>query len=88
MEKSIGIAPLPFSTGVEVFKTNVHSQQEAGILLSDLLVCFPEYNMNFDLEDCDRILRVEGAGIDAERIRMLMLSYGWSCSVLEDNQVF
>lgn len=45
---------------VEIFKTNVSNQQLANKIISDLNQLYPEYRFNFDLEDCDRILRVEG----------------------------
>ncbi len=44
---------------VEVFKTGVDSEQEASIIISALQSKFQYYITNFDLEDCDRILRVE-----------------------------
>jgi hypothetical protein len=45
---------------VEVFKTNVTSNQQAKQLVNLLEDSFAGYKVNFDLEDCDRILRVEG----------------------------
>ena len=44
---------------VEVFKTNVHNRSQAEWLLVQIHKAFPYYRANFDLEDCDRILRVE-----------------------------
>lgn len=74
----------PLRATVEVFKTNVPTPQQAQAVLSGLCLFFPDHGINFDLEDCDRILRVEGEGVDVERILLLMASYGWECSVLED----
>lgn len=45
---------------VEVFKTNVQQQRQAAWLLGLLNRQFPLCRINFDLDDCDRILRVEG----------------------------
>lgn len=48
---------------VEVFKTDVKRISEAKILLGKLSERFPHYKMNFDLSDCDKILRVEAENI-------------------------
>ena len=45
---------------VEVFKTNVQNQTQAGIILSMFENDFSDTKINFDLDDCDKILRVEG----------------------------
>ncbi|AGA80469.1 hypothetical protein [Echinicola vietnamensis] len=45
---------------IEIFKTNVGNQQLANKIVSDLKQLHPNYRINLDLEDCDRILRVEG----------------------------
>ncbi len=44
---------------IEVFKTNVHNRQDAGMLIEQIHRSFIHYEANFDLEDCDRILRVK-----------------------------
>lgn len=44
---------------MEVFKTNVHEPDESKLLVQILLEWFPQSKINFDLEDCDKILRVE-----------------------------
>jgi hypothetical protein len=44
---------------VEVFKTNVTSVRQARELVVMIESCFEVERVNFDLEDCDRILRIE-----------------------------
>lgn len=44
---------------VEVFKTNVTSNHQAKQLVNLIEDYFDGYKVNFDLQDCDRILRVE-----------------------------
>ena len=46
-------------TIVEIFKTNVNNQQLANRIIADLIHLYPNYRINFDLEDCDNILRIE-----------------------------
>ncbi len=45
---------------VEVFKTNVQHVREANKLLHLLQAHFPDCSFNFDLDDCDKILRATG----------------------------
>jgi hypothetical protein len=42
---------------IEVFKTNVKDKEHADMLLERILNTFG-YRASFDLEDCDRVLRV------------------------------
>lgn len=44
---------------VEVFKTNVNTRRYANKLVDQIHKTFTQYNANFDLEDCDKILRVQ-----------------------------
>ena len=67
---------------VEIFKTNVQQQKLAVRLLAALSQEFPYCRINFDLDDCDRILRVEGDDIAHERIINLFTINGCRCDVL------
>ena len=67
---------------VEVFKTNVEAEQHAELLLEELSKKFPEFRINFDLSDDDKILRVEGATICPETIVALMHSNSYDCEIL------
>lgn len=68
---------------VEVFKTNVDDAELAKRLTSKLLVHFPHCRINFDLHDCDKILRIEGESICNEKIIALMKNDGCQCNILE-----
>ena len=67
---------------VEVFKTNVQKQKEAKMILPVLSKSFPALRINFDLDDCDRILRVEGS-VNPEKVIKLLRSNGYECKVLD-----
>lgn len=67
---------------IEVFKTDVQEPGAANLLIAKLILLFPGSKVNFDLEDCDRVLRVEGEGICCEKIAALLQSGGYSCEVL------
>ena len=68
---------------IEVFKTNVHEASEAKKIASLLLQHFPGSRINFDLHDCDKILRVEGKDFVTEEIMVLVKEEGYACHVLE-----
>lgn len=72
---------------VEVFKTNIHCQAHAlaiGNFLQDIFQC---YVVNFDLDDCDRIMRIRSLrdSVDSERVCRLVLAMGFEASVLSDD---
>ena len=68
---------------VEVFKTNVQKKTQSKMLLCILSEAFPSFRINFDLSDCDKVLRVEGDNIEAVRIMILVKESGFSCEVLD-----
>lgn len=53
------------------------------MLLEVLSTSFPRFRINFDLEDCDKILRIEGKKIPQQKITALVTGRGYQCSVLE-----
>ncbi|RZJ56139.1 MAG: hypothetical protein EOO44_00665 [Flavobacterium sp.] len=67
---------------IEVFKTNVQEIEQSKIIVIKLLEHFPDSNINFDLEDCDKILRVHALTISHSKIIDLLDSYGYKCEVL------
>ena len=67
---------------VEVFKTNVLQRERAEQLASILHSQFAFSKISFDLEDCDKILRVEGKQICAETIIEVLTTHGLECEVL------
>ena len=68
---------------VEVFKTNVEKVQQAITLINELRLHFPESKINFDLDDCDKILRVEGIHFLTDKVMLLLEKNGFKCRLLE-----
>ena len=68
---------------VEAFKTNVQKKAQSKMLLSILSEAFPLFKINFDLSDCDKVLRVEGDNMEALRIMRLVKEYGFKCEILD-----
>jgi hypothetical protein len=67
---------------VEVFKTSVREKDESCVVIEKLQEHFPNYAINFDLEDCDCILRIEHTVVENEKIIALLNSQGYDCEVL------
>lgn len=68
---------------IEVFKTNVMELQQAGLLKSELRRHFPELDIHFDLQDCDKVLRIEGRAFLPEAIMAVLRSSGYHCELLD-----
>ena len=68
---------------VEAFKTNVQKKAQSKMLLSILSEAFPSFKINFDLSDCDKVLRVEGDHMEVLRIMILVKEYGFKCEILD-----
>jgi hypothetical protein len=53
------------------------------MLLCALSEAFPSSKINFDLLDCDKVLRVEGDNIEALSIMGLVKENGFRCEILD-----
>lgn len=71
---------------VEVFKTNVGEPIFAYILVDQIHQRFADYKANFDLEDCDRILRVKctTGPVQSSGLIALLHEHGFKAEVLPD----
>jgi hypothetical protein len=70
---------------VEVFKTNVNSTEKAKDLIAYIHQLYPEYQANFDLTDCDKILRIYFSGeVNIDGLINIVKQQGFLASVLED----
>ncbi|MCD0470794.1 MULTISPECIES: hypothetical protein [unclassified Flavobacterium] len=68
---------------VEVFKTNVQKEADKNYVIAVIQNQFPNYKINFDLEDCDKILRVEGIDLEPKSIIDFVNCLGYICIKLE-----
>jgi hypothetical protein len=70
---------------VEVFKTNVTDSETADKIISKLALHLPQSRINFDLTDCDNILRIESSEkIVVESVTEHLSGLGYFCEVLEN----
>lgn len=70
---------------VEVFKTDVADPEQAKWLVDQIEKNFTNCKVNFDLDDCDRILRVAFEGkIQSALLIDLLKNVGCTAEVLPD----
>ena len=67
---------------LEIFKTDVSDKNEAISIINLLNQHIPHCRVNFDLHDCDKILRVTGETIPVNTIIELVTANGFSCILL------
>ena len=66
-----------------VFKTNVTSKKKVS-MVAPLLTSFQTiHQWNFDLDDCDKVLRIEAAGLNPGSVERLLHNAGFNCQELE-----
>jgi|JI7StandDraft_1071085.scaffolds.fasta_scaffold695799_2 hypothetical protein len=71
---------------IEIFQTNVDSESIAQTILTEINNLFPELVVNFDLEDCDRILRLVTPSYDfVPKVSAILVDSGYQCEVLPDD---
>ncbi len=68
---------------VELFKTDVQEQVVANKITRILLKYFPGSRINFDLKDCDNILRLKGNNFLPEKIISIVNENGFNCINLD-----
>jgi hypothetical protein len=68
---------------IEIFKTNVRTKRDAKQVLETLNRLFSEVQANFDLQDRDRILRLQGIETrDLPVVKKAMARLGFICDIL------
>lgn len=68
---------------VEIFKTNVQEESDRDYIITVIQNQFPDYKINFDLEDCDKILRIEGVDLQYDNVVDYVSRLGYTCVRLE-----
>jgi hypothetical protein len=71
---------------IEIFKTDVEYPSEAEMLLSELHKHISNHQASFDLEDCDRILRVKCTRgiLQSDEVIGILGNFGYKAAVLTD----
>jgi hypothetical protein len=71
---------------IEIFRTNIIRQKDANKILDKIHSAFPGYVANFDMDDCDHILRIKSHEtlICQTTIIKLIENFGFFSEVLPD----
>lgn len=68
---------------IEIFKTNVQNKTQAKQISTLLKTAFSDASINFDLKDCDKILRVDGISeVHSPAIIADLNKLGFMCEIL------
>lgn len=67
---------------VEVFKTNVERHEHSEMLIDQFINQIPNSQVNFDLEDCDKIWRIEAENVSTQAIIEILHRNGYHAEVL------
>jgi hypothetical protein len=68
---------------VEVFATNINTKSQADQVRQKMVELFPGTHINFDVDDCDHILRMEGKNICVTEIMQWLQCQGVVVRVLD-----
>ena len=68
---------------IEVFKTNVQRLHQAKKIIGLLHEHLPDSKINFDLEDCDKVLRIDSPEIIHAEIINTLQNNGFFCEELQ-----
>jgi len=71
---------------VEIFKTNITCPEKARQLVDKIHQTFASYTANFDLDDCDKVLRVVYGSADKPALGFIewLNNFGCTAEALPD----
>lgn len=68
---------------IKVYKTDVEDLASAQKILDEIRRIYPDSDASFDIEDCDRVLRVENStGVDTASVKKILLNCGHNIETL------
>lgn len=68
---------------IEIFKSNIKKKKQAKEFKKECLNKYPNYLIAFDLEDCDKIIRIEGATLNIKDIMNIAHGLNITLQILE-----
>lgn len=70
---------------IEIFRTNVSERAQAELVIAEIHKYASHHTANFDLDDCDRVLRVRAitGKVQCDLIIELVSNLGFSAALLE-----
>lgn len=69
---------------VKVYKTDIDDKSRAKTILDEIRQLLPGSNPSIDLDDCDKVLRIENkvAEINESKLKKILNSYGYKMEIL------
>ncbi len=85
---AFGLRPAYTTPNVEIFRTNVASRRQAFVVVSMIQAHFTGLRITLDLDDCERILRVQDCHttrpLPTAAIQRLVSALGFAIEPLAD----
>ena len=69
---------------IEVFVTNIQNAFQSEQIKEDILAKYPKLKIDFDLEDVDKVLRVQGV-FSSIKIIIILISNNYKCNIMLQN---
>ena len=66
---------------IEVFATNIQNELEGASIMKELHVEYPDLKVDVDLEDIDRVLRIEGY-FNLDIVMKIITSKKHTCEIM------
>lgn len=72
-------------SSIEIFKTDIKSKQYAGYLIREMKELFPDFKISIDLDDHDKVLRVESRKrkVQSTEVINLLNKRNFYCEVMD-----
>lgn len=67
---------------IKIFRTNIQTEYQVVEITNILLREFHNFKISIDLEDWEKILRVQGNRFKSEDIERIVNAYGYRCEEL------
>jgi hypothetical protein len=67
---------------IEVFKTNIQNKIQSDEIKNEILKFYPNIKIDFDLEDIDNVLRIEGLFFDNHKIIDIFFDNKYYCEIM------
>lgn len=68
---------------IEIFRTNITEQSKASLIIAELKLLFNNACISFDLEDIDRVLRIQHPELVPQKVIDHICNKGFFCEVLD-----
>jgi hypothetical protein len=68
---------------IEAFKTNIDCGEQALHIIKELKITFTNLEISVDLDDCDKVLRIEGDKFNPAKVISILTEVNVDCYIME-----